>query len=70
MLMSLRKAFHLSYATVSQLQSMEEICMRRHLSVFERRLVYSFIFFICSRMRTKRTDTFLAVMPRIWPISS
>lgn len=29
-----------------------------------------FIRFICSRMRTNLTDTFLAVMPSIWPISS
>lgn len=36
MLMSLRKTFHLSYATGSQLQTMEEVSMRRHLSVFQK----------------------------------
>ena len=34
--MSLRKTFHLSYATGSQLQSMEEVSMHRHLSVFQK----------------------------------
>lgn len=36
MFMSPRKAFHLSYATVSQLQTMEEVSMHRHLSVFQK----------------------------------